>query len=288
MSKRKAFWFSFLLSLAVIVPLYLAVFALGITRAKPAEQKQQGIPIAQPTVSDHKTVLVMTGSATAQTPDTYALVYFDALRSKISVVTFPKETIVLTGGQAGTLAQAVEKAGPSQGVAALSETLEISVDNYLFASPETLCRMTEGLGNASLALGEYLTQEQIGNLQLVVEGTQTQVLSPRLLTEILASGEVSQKVRYELRAAGYRAFLQAGSETLANVLPDAVRKNSTKLATNITATEIFDYERIFDFLGKEPPQCSASTLPGKWTGETYELDENSVAEAQQIFGNKNG
>ena len=64
MSKRKAFWYSFLLSLAVIVPLYLAVFALGLTRAKPAEKKQQGIPIAQPTVSDHKTVLVMTGSET--------------------------------------------------------------------------------------------------------------------------------------------------------------------------------------------------------------------------------
>ena len=54
-------------------------------------------------------------------------------------------------------------------------------------------------------------------------------------------------------------------------------------STNLTATQIFDYERIFGFLRKEPPQYRAGVLPGTWADGRYELAENSVTVAAAYF-----
>ena len=82
---------------------------------------------------------------------------------------------------------------------------------------------------------------------------------------------------------GYLAFLRIGGDALADTVPDAVRAVLAQSSTNLTATQIFDYERIFGFLRKEPPQYRAGVLPGTWADGRYELAENSVTVAAAYF-----
>ena len=59
MSKKKAFLLGFCLTLAVLVPVYLAVCAYSLSRTAPVEQKQQGVPVIQPLSTDARTLALM-------------------------------------------------------------------------------------------------------------------------------------------------------------------------------------------------------------------------------------
>ena len=284
MSKTKVFWLSFVLTLAVLVPMYLAVYAYGSATngAAAAEKAQSGVWVAQATAADAKTVLVMSGSGTAQTAESYTLVRFDALKNKISVASMPPETIVLVSGSPVTLAQAVDSAGPSQAAAALQETLNIPVDNYLFATPAMLWQMAEAFGNVQLRLGNYVSTEALAALGLATPGSETQTLSPRLFAQVLA-GDVPRDKLYLLRARGYAAFLTAGQGLLKSTLPATVRANSTKIATNLTAADLYDYERALQFLDRQQPTFHADAMPGAWAGTRYELAQEATAFATEYF-----
>ena len=75
MSKKKAFLLGFCLTLAVLVPVYLAVCAYSLSRTAPVEQKQQGVPVIQPLSTDARTLALMTGE---DGPQTFVLIRFDA------------------------------------------------------------------------------------------------------------------------------------------------------------------------------------------------------------------
>ena len=131
MSRAKAFWLGLGCTLAVLLPIYLAVAAVIFTRSAPADTVQSGVPIAQPTLGDEKNFLLMTGP---EQPETFVLLRFDALEGNLCSVAIPGETVVLVNGRPATLADAAEQAGPAQAAAALMETLDIEIDNYLYCT----------------------------------------------------------------------------------------------------------------------------------------------------------
>ncbi|MEG2930384.1 MAG: hypothetical protein RR825_01235 [Ruthenibacterium sp.] len=285
MTKSKVFWLSFFGTLAVLVPLYLAVFAYGsaTTGSRAAQQEKSGIWVAQATDADAQTVLVMTGGNTAQTAESYTLVRFDAYKNSIAVASMPPQTVVLIGGSPVTLAQAVQSAGPSQAVAALTETLNIRIDNYLFATPKILWQTAEAFGSVMLRLGNYLDANALAALGLTEAKGNMQAVSPRLFAQILAEGNLAPEKLSALRARGYAAFLAAGHGRLKAVLPRAVRVNSTALATNLTAVQLYDYERTLQFLDQQEPAYIAEAMPGTWRGARFELNEESAAFVQAAF-----
>ena len=99
MSRAKAFWLGLGCTLAVLLPIYLAVAAVIL---------QSGVPIAQPTLGDEKNFLLMTGP---EQPETFVLLRFDALEGNLCSVAIPGETVVLVNGRPATLADAAEQAG---------------------------------------------------------------------------------------------------------------------------------------------------------------------------------
>ena len=135
MSRAKAFWLGLGCTLAVLLPIYLAVAAVIFTRSAPADTVQSGVPIAQPTLGDEKNFLLMTGP---EQPETFVLLRFDALEGNLCSVAIPGETVVLVNGRPATLADAAEQAGPAQAAAALMETLDIEIDNYLYCTADRL------------------------------------------------------------------------------------------------------------------------------------------------------
>lgn len=280
MSRAKAFWLGLGCTLAVLLPIYLAVAAVIFTRSAPADTVQSGVPIAQPTLGDEKNFLLMTGP---EQPETFVLLRFDALEGNLCSVAIPGETVVLVNGQPATLADAAEQAGPAQAAAALMETLDIEIDNYLYCTADRLVDLAAGFGTARIPLANYMTSEALGQLQLNIPGVQTVSLTPQMLADVLAAGAATPDMQALLRAEGYLAFLRIGGDALADTVPDAVRAVLAQSSTNLTATQIFDYERIFGFLRKEPPQYRAGVLPGTWADGRYELAENSVTVAAAYF-----
>ena len=238
------------------------------------------MPIAQPTLGDEKNFLLMTGP---EQPETFVLLRFDALEGNLCSVAIPGETVVLVNGQPATLADAAEQAGPAQAAAALMETLDIEIDNYLYCTADRLVDLAAGFGTARIPLANYMTPEALGQLQLNIPGVQTVSLTPQMLADVLAAGAATPDMQALLRAEGYLAFLRIGGDALADTVPDAVRAVLAQSSTNLTATQIFDYERIFGFLRKEPPQYRAGVLPGTWADGRYELAENSVTVAAAYF-----
>ena len=212
-------------------------------------------------------------------PETFVLLRFDALEGNLCSVAIPGETVVLVNGRPATLADAAEQAGPAQAAAALMETLDIEIDNYLYCTADRLVDLAAGFGTARIPLANYMTPEALGQLQLNIPGVQTVSLTPQMLADVLAAGAATPDMQALLRAEGYLAFLRIGGDALADTVPDAVRAVLAQSSTNLTATQIFDYERIFGFLRKEPPQYRAGVLPGTWADGRYELAENSVTVA---------
>ena len=96
MSRAKAFWLGLGCTLAVLLPIYLAVAAVIFTRSAPADTVQSGVPIAQPTLGDEKNFLLMTGP---EQPETFVLLRFDALEGNLCSVAIPGETVVLVNGR---------------------------------------------------------------------------------------------------------------------------------------------------------------------------------------------
>lgn len=283
MTKRKAFWIGLGVGLAVLLPLYFLTAAFSLSRVKPTENPQSGVPILQPTADDRKTILIMTGETE---PETFVLVRFDALENKIAVVSLPAQTVVLSSGVPRTLQQAVESAGPAQAVAALKETLKISVDHYIYCKPDQLVELTKQLGNTEMKLSNYISDESMRELKLDIPGVETLTLTTEMLKDALVQPAKNQMAHHLLRAQGYLAFLRSGEKWLAQVLTQSMRTAASKYSTNLTAIEIYDYERIFLFLQKKEPVFAACVLPGLFQGERYELTEQAAAAAREYLDSK--
>ena len=286
LTNKKAFWLSFALSAVVIIPAYLALLAYQlVTPSVAADTPQTDIPVVFPTVQDDKTVLVMTGEDTAQTAQTYVLVRIDGLHRRIAAASFPADTVVLVDGAPVALSKAVASAGPTQGIRALEETLGIDIDNYLFASPQTLWTMAETLGTARMRLGAYLPTETLAELSLEVDGVRDLYLSPRLFAETLNSAALEEQTMCALRAHGYAAFLAAGRGQLEAFVQE-VRANSISLATDLTATQLYEYERLAGFLadGDDIPPEACALETRRAADGTYELTEQAAIDAGRLFG----
>lgn len=278
--KLKAFFFALFGTLAVIIPIYLAAAAVMMTRSAPVDTVQSGIPIAQPTVDDARIFLLMTGP---EQPETFVLLRFDARAGEVCTAALPGEAVMLVDGQPLTLTEAAGQAGPAQAAAAIEETLSIEVDNYLYCTADALVELTKDFGTARILLSNYLSVDALAELRLTVPGVDTVTLTPRMFADVLAANAAEPDLQTLLRAEGYLAFLRVGSENLAGNVPDALRAALAKSSTNLTAVELYDYERIFGFLAKEPPQYRAGVIPGTWSRGRYELAENAPAVAASYF-----
>lgn len=278
MNNKKVFVISFAITLAVLLPIYFVFASLAARSAtKPAENIVTDVPMARPMSQDAKNLLLIT-----QSDKTYAFVLlrFDALDSKICSVALAPETVLLCDGKPVRLIDAMNTAGPELARLALEETLEIRVNNYLVTSATLLAEMAAPLGSGSMPLTSYMSDEALGQLKLLVPGVENIELSPLRLCEVLASGLVPLNMLPTIRADGYLAFLRSGILSLPEIIPAALRKHSRHLDTSIQATDIYDYERILQFLAKQEPSFKTVILSGNYIENRYELESEALAQAK--------
>lgn len=280
MNKRKAFFTGFSLTLSVLLPLYAGVFLWQITRPAQTDAPGYQVPIASPTEEDSKTFLIISQNGQSLH---FVLVRADALENLLCVSALPEETVVLAGGKARTLKEALAYAGPAFAADALRETLSIQIDHYVFAKASVLAEIAEPVGQAQVELPEEVSAKSEEGYEIYHRAAGKAVLSPKEGCNLLYYGAFTPAQRLSLVNSLYSSLLSGGLSQLSSVLPDGYRKYSSSLTSNLSAADLYTYESIFGFLGRLSPTVTTSVMPGNWQNGRYELNDDSLAFAAASF-----
>ncbi|MBQ8647678.1 MAG: hypothetical protein IJ484_06010 [Oscillospiraceae bacterium] len=277
-SGAKAFWLSFFLTLAVVMPLmgFFAWWSVWQDRqAGPVGTAQSGVPVS----AGDRTLL----AAVAGEEPAFVLMRLSGGDAGLRAVTLPAETVVLDAeGRPVTLGACYAAAGPARAGALLADTLGIRVERYLAATPQVWAAAFEGLGQVRVNPDGILTASAREVLGL---SDGAAVLDTAAAAELLAAGELEPVTGARLRAAVWQAFALQGMETLTRQGLDGLRANSGKLLTNLSATDLIELEELLEQLGAGGCVPEFQLLPGAWdsAGRRYELTDDSLRLAREIF-----
>lgn len=280
----KAFWLSFGITMAVLLPLIGVVGALGMwqTRsAQPAQQEEQQIPVQNPG-SQH--VMNLLAVVAGQEPG-FVLIRLDAPRGRVSVAALPGQTVLTQGTDSVTLAQCYADAGPARAADLLKQTLGIQIDRYLALTPQSLAKAMNEVGTARVNLTSLLTEEE--RMAAGLSGP-VQEFGPGTALEFLAAQKLPGHRLAALRGAVWEAFIRQNLDLLPNAVPQGLRRVSSTLLTDLSALDLYTLADTLEFLADREGVVEHSTLPGHWNPkeQRFELVEDSAAWAEQQFGGK--
>lgn len=248
---KKAFLLSFLATLGVLAPVYaLALFFSAAQQGDPAAAVAGagvGVAVRRPDAGDSRNLLVQ---VTTGSGDLFALLRFDALQGKVCVASLPAGLALPGEGGPATLGELSGRAGPGVAARQLAGLLGVRVDHYLRLSDELAARLGGQMGNITLDLDRPELQ-QLGGVPLAGAGGSRAVLSATGALALLQGADTPQVGA--LRAEVYSAFLLAGMDRLNQILPDFLRGDED-FSTDILATDIYDYQRILDYLALQQPE----------------------------------
>lgn len=283
----KAFWLAFTLTLLVMTPGVAAVWAASYWQKTPAADRQEGIPICQPNENHQLTVLaVVAGDDPA-----FVLVRLDAMNQTFALGGIPAESVVRVGNGSQTLRQCYEAAGPARVARLLTETLEVPINRYLSATPETWQKLVEDLGPVQVLLHGALTEEQrrAAGLSETAESW-TAAGAHRFLQHLETMDKLTMPPQSTAltRAVLWQGWARQKLDQLPRVLPQTMKQYSGRLLTDFTATELFPLAETLEFLANGHVQPQVGVLPGKWNGETgrYEFSDETVGWLQAFFSSE--
>ena len=247
---------SFALTLGILVPLYAAALFLGSAQLGGADAAAAGegvgLAVRRPDAGDAKNLLL----AVREKEDTaFLLLRFDALQGKVCVMPLPGELLLTGEGEdSRTLAQQDAYAGPGMAAVDLAQLLGVKVDHYLSIDRDALIELAQQMGNVSLdpqwseLEGLPLPEGEGGRL----------VLSAAAAGELLRQAGAAGADLAPLRARLYSEFLLVGMDRLNTILPDFLRGEGD-FSTSILATDLYDYQRILDYLALLQPEMLWAT-----------------------------
>lgn len=281
-SGGRAFWLSFFLTLAILLPLLGGlIFYSGWhgSRAQQAEKSQSGVPLGGAGSESDVTVLV---TVAAEQPG-FVLLRLDAVNAVLHLCPVPAESVLLAPGGTVLLADSYSSAGPARAAALLAATLNIRIDKYLAVTPDTLGKIWGQLEPPRVNLTGLLDQEGLAGLGL--EADPVLSLPPGEASAFLGGLGLPPARTARLRAAVWDAALRQQLDDLADTLPAGLRKNSGSLLTDLTAADFYTLENTFRWLAKKQAEVQAEPVPGRYDqqAQRYEFGEDSIAFAKLRF-----
>ena len=279
MSRRKAFWVSFICTLAVLVPLYAAVYyakTVSIGKKAPAAASEQGVGVDLPTVEDSRNLFVVVRGEKTR----FVLIRFDAFQSQAAVIALRPDTL-LRGAKGGvvTTQEAWEYAGPGYVAERIAETFDMKIDHYLQMSSESLIALGTKIGAVHI---DAKTMALAG-AENMETGDKTAALSAQNIADLLRLSHLDTGAETPFIARIFALYVAAGADRLQTLVPDLLRSGESGLSTSILAPEIYQYARIFSFFVRQSPEVQYDAFPGKETPEGFELDPKAAEMATRYF-----
>lgn len=284
-SGPKAFWLSFFLTLAILVPLLGGFVLYGLWQrdtAAPAQIAQSDVPVGSPTQENDHTLFV---AVAAEQPG-FVLLRLDAVNNVIRICPIPAGSVVSAPSGPTLLQDSYKSAGPGRAAELLSQTLNIQIDRYLAITPDSMGTAWNGMEPPRVNLTGLLETNELKALGLGEDPVVS--LAPESASDFLAQLEQTgvPPARLErIRGAVWDAALRQQLPNLATSLIEGMRKASSTLLTDLTVTDLYDIQSTLDWLARQQAQVEAQVVPGRWDegGERYEFAEDSVSFAQSWF-----
>lgn len=281
----KAFWLSFFLTLAILVPLLGGFVLYGLWQqgtAAPAQIAQSGVPVGSPTQENDHTLFV---AVAAEQPG-FVLLRLDGVNNVIRVCPVPAASVVSAPSGPTLLRDSYQSAGPGRAAELLSQTLNIQIDRYLAIAPASLGTAWNGMEPPRVNLTGLLEPQELAALGLSEDPVVS--LAPESASEFLAklAAEGVPPARLErVRGAVWDAALRQQLPSLSTTLIEGLRKASSTLLSDLTVTDLYDIQDTLNWLARQQAQVEVEVIPGRWgdAGDRYEFTEDSMASASGWF-----
>lgn len=281
----KAFWLSFFLTLAILVPLLGGFVLYGLWQqgtAAPAQIAQSGVPVGSPTQENDHTLFV---AVAAEQPG-FVLLRLDGVNNVIRVCPVPAASVVSAPSGPTLLRDSYQSAGPGRAAELLSQTLNIQIDRYLAIAPASLGTAWNGMEPPRVNLTGLLEPQELAALGLSEDPVVS--LAPESASEFLAklAAEGVPPARLErVRGAVWDAALRQQLPSLSTTLIEGLRKASSTLLSDLTVTDLYDIQDTLNWLVRQQAQVEMEVIPGRWgdAGDRYEFTEDSMASASGWF-----
>lgn len=285
-SGPKAFWLSFFLTLAILVPLLGGFVLYGLWQqdsAAPAQITQSGVPVAG-SGGDH-TLFV---AVAADSPG-FVLLRLDGENDVIRVCPVPAASVVSAPGGPTRLGDSYASAGPGRAAELLGQTLNIRIDRYLAIAPASLSAAWNGMEPPRVNLTGLLEPEELAALGLGEDPVVS--LAPEDAPDFLAGladAGVPPARLERVRGAVWDAALRQQLPNLSVSLIEGLRKTSSTLLTDLTLTDLYELQDTLSGLARRQARVEMEVLPGRWdeTGERYEFTQDSLASAGSWFARR--
>lgn len=240
-SRIGTFWYSLLLTLLLLLPMMGAVLFFANqrqnqNRVRQVAAGQGGITVEQGAQTTHRLLLVV-----QQERPGFVLLRMDDPAQQVTFCSLPGDLLVNAPVGTTTLAECAAAAGPGRCVQLLSATLAtgetaLSPMQYLAATPDCW----------AVSFG------RTAGVRLVLDGQ---------LTELTAAGTADFLAARQdgdtLRACLWEGFARQNPEAL-QAMPDALRQNSARTLTDLTAQDYTALEESLQYL------CAQSALTMDW------------------------
>ena len=267
----KAYWLSFFLTLAILIPLLggFVLYGLWQQDTAPAQIAQSGVPVGSPTQENDHTLFV---AVAAEEPG-FVLLRLDGVNNIIRVCPVPAASVVSAPGGPTLLRDSYQSAGPGRAAELLSQTLNIQIDRYLAIAPASLTIAWNGMEPPRVNLTGLLEPQELAALGLSEDPVVS--LAPEDAPEFLA----------KLADEGVPPALRQQLPSLATTLIEGLRKASSTLLSDLTLTDLYDLQDTLDWLARRQAQVEMEVIPGRWgeNGARYEFTEDSMASASSWF-----
>lgn len=279
MNRKKAFWLSLLIALAVLLPIYTAVWAKVImTRphSQEAAASESGISVDKAAAGDSRNLFI----AVKGEEPLFFLLRIDAFQGKASVAGLRTDTLLRAKeGGTVTLKSAWDYAGPGYASTLCAETLGIKIDNYIQLTADTAVSALSSIGAVRLNESDLELAQASG----VKTRSDTAALSAQNIADLVRLAKLPTGKKAPFTALCLVRFIDTGADKLSSVLDTLLRSSQSGLSTDIFADEIYEYTHITDFFTTSPPVCSQVSFAGLETAEGFELATTAPDTAMEKF-----
>ena len=239
MSKKKAFFISFIVSMAAVFVIYSGMWAVIQNRARETDTPQQGVPKAAPGVNDSKSLLL--GLGDKENPY-FFVIKTSAISNRIGICCISPQYQFENGTN---LAESMKRAGIKQCFMDIEEEFGINIDHYLYCGWQQAAKLCEDTGHIDISvfadnlppvIKDYLLAgaEKI-NAQTVINCCEK------------AAGFLDNEIGLAFMTETMTQIIMANTHRLAGIAQN-IKDEYSALNTSFNTTSLAEMERICGFL----------------------------------------
>lgn len=263
MNGKKAFFYSFLISMAVVLAGFGCVYVLTENMARETDTPQYNVPKAFPGAEDSKTLLLCVDSH----QPFFFVFKFNAIENRVGVVALSPSFQLKKGA---SLQQIFERTGAMQCLMDLKEEFGMEIHYYLQCTWQQLGQMCRQLTDIGIdSLGQNIPDYIRNYLLKGAERLDGQSLVNRAEK---AAGFLDNELGLAFLTQGAVRIVENNMARLSDGPAKVLKEGYSGIVTNINTQALKGLGRITDFLGANYVEYDSTVILNKDTSRQEKMD----------------